>query len=627
MNPPAPVVGAASGGLPTSPPRAGTGARTRADPYDSGTGGQEQGQGLKQGTSFIPFPTPPDGQTGEPVLDVGPTTTINPSYTSTSSPTKEKPNQQRHRPSNISRAREALGEGLGTLWDWVKPPEMPMDNIELEIEEEDRGKDEVEVGEKGRQRQTRGTGATMTRKESGVNGGREGNSGSNGRAKGKLMLERTRSRTTSAIGNGFHRIRTRTKSGRESIRAGYPYTYGSGCGNGNGEAGVQEKTSGSEGGQGVRCVVVDNDVWKEDDKVEEEGEVEVGVGETRTSMQSERRHHSPRHHHHHHHHHHQHHSHSHAHPAGRTDSGEHAWATGSHMECGRRPSVSSSTTAVRRWFTCTSHCLQDFFATRFDDPERETHYLQEAWVGLRQSAMPTSLLYILAWGLTWGLSGRPLPVYNRWAFIFTNGFLSVPLPFFVAIDLMRRISWLYQCWVLLASWAFAYAVLIDMHVCGYYTGHAEQCINSPNFIALFFWSIALPVFGLLGLGQKRLFHLIGLCIWCALTISLIIVPGAPNLMIRNLILMITLHVFLVVMSYFWEKSSRRMFILRAQIKDQYMKTEMARRAEALANQSSRRFIAYVFHEVSRRLKAIAPVTASNPDEKSIRYADLSTVAL
>jgi hypothetical protein len=156
MNPPAPVAGAASGGLPTLLPRAGTGARTRADPYDSGTGGQAQGQGQGHGTSFIPFPTPPDVQTGEPVLDVGPTTAINPSYTSTSSPTKDKPIQQRHRPSNISRAREALGEGLGTLWDWVKPPEMPVDNIELEIEEEDRGKDEVEVGEKGRVRQRHG---------------------------------------------------------------------------------------------------------------------------------------------------------------------------------------------------------------------------------------------------------------------------------------------------------------------------------------------------------------------------------------------------------------------------------------------------------------------------------------
>lgn len=605
MNPPAPVVGAASGGLPTSPPRAGTGARARADPHDSGTGGQGQGQGLGQGTSFIPFPTPPDVQTGEPVVDVGPTTTTNPGYTS--SPTKEKPVQQRHRPSNISRAREALGEGLGTLWDWVKPPEMPVDDIELEIEE--GGGDGYEGGQKRRQR--RETGTTTAQEDSDMNArvgaGRSGGRGNlgSGRGKGKLILERTRSRTTSAIGNGFHRIRTRTKSGRESIRAGYPYIYGSGYG--NGEAGMQEKTSGSEGagaGQGVRCVVVDNDVWKEDEKGGDEGKIEDGMGEMRTSMQSERRQHSPHHQNHHHHHHHHHHSHSHAHAAARIDSGEHAWTTGSHMECGRRPSVSSSTTAIRRWFACMSHWLQDFFATRFDDPERETHYLQEAWVGLRQSAMPTSLLYILAWGLTWGLSGRPLPLYNRWAFIFTNGFLSVPLPFFVAIDLMRRISWLYQCWVLLASWAFAYAVLIDMHVCGYYTGHADQCVNSPNFIALFFWSIALPVFGLLGLGQKRLFHLIGLCIWCALTISLIIVPGAPNLMIRNLILLITLHVFLVVMSYFWEKSSRRMFMLRAQIKDQYMKTEMARRAEALANQSSRRFIAYVFHEVSRGTTAI-----------------------
>ena len=511
-------------------------------------------------TSFIPFPTQPPPPTDE--LDVDPT-----GRGESSRPPAPTGKSRSARPSSKSRAREALAEGLGTLWNMIKPPEMPEDTLEMVDAEEDEG----------------GRTGMASRPNDGDELGRARADHPAARGKdSKLLLERTRSRTASAIGNGFHRIRTRTKSGRDSVRAGYMRRAES----------ERDLTSGSIGeksaGREVRCVVVDNDVWKEDEMDADEGNVEDGIIEGRTSLQSDR--------HHHHQHGHSYHHHHHSHPT-HGESGEHAWATGSHTECGRRPSVSSSTGTLRRWLMCVPHSLQDFFATRFEDPERETHYLQEAWVTLRQSAMPTSLLYILAWGLTWGLSGRPLPVYNRWAFIFANGFLSVPLPFFVMIDLMRRIPWLYQCWVLLASWAFAYAVLIDMHVCGYYTGHADQCVNSPNFIALFFWSIALPVFGLLGLGQKRLFHLIGLVIWCALTISLIIVPGAPNLMIRNLILLISLHVFLVVMSYFWEKSSRRMFTLRAQIKDQYMKTEMARRAEALANQSSRKFIAYVFHEV------------------------------
>lgn len=244
-----------------------------------------------------------------------------------------------------------------------------------------------------------------------------------------------------------------------------------------------------------------------------------------------------------------------------------------------------------------THSLE-FFNPRFDDPLQERNYRQEAWYTVRQGAVISSFFYVLAIALTAGLHPQPMSKYDLWALMVPNGILSFPLPFFVFFDLVRRAPLFYQTWLLFASWSFSYALIVEMYTCGYYTGGESECANSENFVALFYWSIAFPVMGLLGLGQKRIFHLVGICIWCLLVIVLILVPGAPKLMIRNLINSISLHVFLLMTSYLREKSSRRTYSLRQEVKKHLKSTEKARRAEKIANQNSKKFIAYVFHEVS-----------------------------
>jgi hypothetical protein len=391
---------------------------------------------------------------------------------------------------------------------------------------------------------------------------RLGNSGKKGNS---MRMRRTGTRM-SALESGLRRMRTRRLSGAKDLDET------------KWEDELEENAleiSPTEGK--VEFVAVDNNLWN--DRGSDPHAVPSRRGSSGDET-NEHEHHNPT---------------SVSHPSGTSPS---SYGANMHHE---------QTSRLRRCFHLLQQCSQSFFKPRFEDPHKEENYQKEAWYTVRQGAIISSLHYIFAFALTFGLTNHPIPTYNRWAFIFANGVLSVPLPFFVALDLMRKACFFYQTWVLLASWAFAYAVIINMYTCGFYTGGADTCMNSGAFIALYYWSIGLPVIGLLGLGQKRGFHLIGVIVWCALVIGLILAPGAPQLMIRNLLIFISIHAFLLMTSWFREKSSRKMFSLRAEVKKQYRATERARRAEAQANQNSKRFIAYVFHEVSLdRLKSGPP---------------------
>lgn len=118
-------------------------------------------------------------------------------------------------------------------------------------------------------------------------------------------------------------------------------------------------------------------------------------------------------------------------------------------------------------------------------------------------------------------------------------------------DFIRHRPKLYQWWLWFATWSFSVIVIVDMHLCGFYTSH-RNCGNK-DFLGLFYWGLgkqenvigshsptssdllALPVLSIFSLGQKRGYHIFGVVVWVGLVSGLILSQGSPKLMYRNLV--------------------------------------------------------------------------------------------
>lgn len=107
--------------------------------------------------------------------------------------------------------------------------------------------------------------------------------------------------------------------------------------------------------------------------------------------------------------------------------------------------------------------------------------------------------------------------------------------------------------------------------------------------------MGLPILGLFALGHKRLYYFLG-TIGYLILVAVLILPDKPKY-IRNLINILLLLWLFLILAYMREKIDRRISTLRDQLKIQYKITQRAQIAERKSNNSKRRFVSYIFHEV------------------------------
>lgn len=70
--------------------------------------------------------------------------------------------------------------------------------------------------------------------------------------------------------------------------------------------------------------------------------------------------------------------------------------------------------------------------------------------------------YLIIQYILFGVLHKKNEVYHYWAYIGIMGFFTVPLPFMVGFNGPRRFQWLYQPFVLLATWSPGYLQSIEM---------------------------------------------------------------------------------------------------------------------------------------------------------------------
>nr|XP_018263320.1 two-component system sensor protein [Kwoniella dejecticola CBS 10117]OBR85478.1 two-component system sensor protein [Kwoniella dejecticola CBS 10117] len=240
--------------------------------------------------------------------------------------------------------------------------------------------------------------------------------------------------------------------------------------------------------------------------------------------------------------------------------------------------------------------VKHFLDSEFPEPSKERSFQKETWFTQKQGAMASSIFFLINWVMTVGLLPSPMSTYNYVAYIGVAGVLTIPVPVFVIFDFPRRHPRIWQPWIFGACWVFAYILIIEMHLCGFFSDH-NTC-GSRNFLNLLGFAFGQPVLGLLTLREQRVTAIFGASIWLILIGELVMTEkNSPKLFFRNIVFFALFHAFLICASFLKERGERQMFALRQQLKIQYRATQSAQVMERRAADSKKRFVSYIFHEV------------------------------
>lgn len=131
-----------------------------------------------------------------------------------------------------------------------------------------------------------------------------------------------------------------------------------------------------------------------------------------------------------------------------------------------------------------------------------------------------------------------------------------------------------------------------MYQCDWFNG--GYC-SGNRFFNVQFYAAALPFLGLFALGVNRLWIAVGQTVYWGLVCGLCLPMSVP--FIRTAIIYLLFSIFVQYLHYIQEKVDRRMYTLRMQLKISYRAQQKAQIAEKRANNSKKRFISYIFHEV------------------------------
>ena len=110
---------------------------------------------------------------------------------------------------------------------------------------------------------------------------------------------------------------------------------------------------------------------------------------------------------------------------------------------------------------------------------------------------------------------------------------TVPLFLLVILDFPRRHPWIYQPWLLAATWVLADLLIIEMHRCEFFGPH-PHC-GTKNFINTLGFAFGQPTLAMLALRQNRLFAAIGAGQWLIVAGVLLLTHGTPTLFYRNIV--------------------------------------------------------------------------------------------
>ncbi|KAF8579926.1 hypothetical protein K439DRAFT_1522413 [Ramaria rubella] len=235
--------------------------------------------------------------------------------------------------------------------------------------------------------------------------------------------------------------------------------------------------------------------------------------------------------------------------------------------------------------------IYNFFLLRFYDDNMESQFRREAWFTTKRLALWASFFYVLNWLIGCILLPSPHPLMERIFYWGVSPALTLPLPFFVALDFPRRRNKFYQVFITCSTWSWwvSFYLLI---LCGFYPGQKSYfSCDSKDFLGLLYYASALPAIALFGLGQQRLPAMIPAFVILVI-MSAWIVPFRHTWARSELYRM-----FLLWLHYLRENADRKLYSLREQLKVQFKATQKAQVNERKTADSKRRLTSYIFHEV------------------------------
>ncbi|WVQ72758.1 hypothetical protein IAR50_002318 [Cryptococcus sp. DSM 104548] len=240
--------------------------------------------------------------------------------------------------------------------------------------------------------------------------------------------------------------------------------------------------------------------------------------------------------------------------------------------------------------------FKHFLDSSYPEPSKERSFQKELWFTQKQGAIASSVFFLINWILTVGLLPTPFTNFNWIAYFAVAGAVTVPILPLVALDYPRRHPKIWQPIIFSACWVFAFILLVEIRLCGYFND--DNTCGNRNFMNLLGFAFGQPTLGLLTLKEDRGFAVFGASAWLIVTgVLLMTEQNSPKLFFRNMVFFALFHAFLIGASFLKERSDRQMFALRQQLKIQYRATQSAQVMERRAADSKKRFVSYIFHEV------------------------------
>ena len=186
---------------------------------------------------------------------------------------------------------------------------------------------------------------------------------------------------------------------------------------------------------------------------------------------------------------------------------------------------------------------------------------------------------------------------------------TVPIVPFVLLNVPQRVPLFWQIWLALATWVLPDVGIIQTRLCSFVFTERSGCADPTQLIVLAS-AIGQSTLAILALGQTRTMTLIAFVQFFALTGGLLFRQGLPGTLYRDviycrsvlrpphgstverLVIVLVYHLFLLGICFTSERSSRRLFDVREQLKMQCIDTRAAQMKERKASDLTKRFVSY-----------------------------------
>ncbi|KAH9074915.1 hypothetical protein EDB83DRAFT_2218949 [Lactarius deliciosus] len=231
--------------------------------------------------------------------------------------------------------------------------------------------------------------------------------------------------------------------------------------------------------------------------------------------------------------------------------------------------------------------IVNFFSPKFPNEKSELHYIKENWFMRKPLAIWSTLFLLVTWGANAALVVGPVLLIDK---IFLYGIApacTFPIILIVIYDWPRDRPNIYQVLLSMSIWCWALISPASSFLCGLFNPNFSifSC-GKRDFLTMFYFLCALQTVALFGLRQKRLPAVICAMIWVCLA-SAVILPH-HKVWTKNVLNFIIFQGFLICVHYMLETSERRLYILRDQLKVQFLATQKAQINERKAADSKRR---------------------------------------